>query len=301
MVDSERNAPIDYMQRTRVYYQALEFGDPYRWAQHDEIPFTPLVKPVSEATIALVTTAVRFDPQFGEQGPGANYNGAAKFFEVYAESTAGEPDLRISHIAIDRAHTTAADQSSYFPLAAVRDAVADGRIGRMAPRFYGLPTDRDQQCTVDQYGNDILQLCRDDAVDAVLLFPNCPVCHQSVSLVARHLEANGVPTVISGCAKDIVEHCGVPRFVFNDFPLGNSAGKPFEPESQAQVLALCLDILASAQTPGTTRINPQHWARSDAWKADFCSIEGLDAAERARLKLEFQRQQELGYAKKKTA
>ena len=298
---SERQPPIDYMQRTHVYYQALEFGDPYRWAHHDEIPFTPMVKPLNEANIALVTTAVRFEPQFGEQGPGAKYNGEAKFFEVYAESTSGEPDLRISHIAIDRTHTTAADQNSYFPLTALRNALDLGVIGNIAPRFYGLPTDRDQEHTVAHYGNDILSLCRDDKVDAALLFPNCPVCHQSVSLVARHLEAHGIPTVISGCAKDIVESCAVPRFVFNDFPLGNSAGKPFDPESQARVVTLCLDVLRSAEVAGTVLPNPDRWADSDAWKVDFCNVEGLDPAECARLKKEFQHQQELGYSKKKTA
>jgi len=298
MSDSVREPPIDYMQRTRVYYQALEFGDPYRWAHHDEIPFVRFVKPLSEARIGLVTTAVPFDPQFGDQGPGAKYNGAAKFFKVYAKSTVGQPDLRIAHIAIDRDHTTAADQNSYFPLEAVRKAAANDKIGNVAPRFYGLPTDRDQQCTVDQYGNDILQLCQDDEIDAVLLFPNCPVCHQSVSLVARYLEANGFPTVISGCAKDIVEYCGVPRFVFNDFPLGNSAGKPFEPKSQMQVIELCLELLVSAQTGGTTLNNPERWAKSDDWKADFCSLKGLDSVECVRLKLEFELQQKLGYAKK---
>ncbi len=66
-----------------------------------------------------------------------------------------------------------------------------------------------------------------------MLVPNCPVCHQTVSLVARHLEANGIPTVVMGCAKDIVEHAAVPRFLFSDFPLGNSAGKPHDEASQA--------------------------------------------------------------------
>ena len=65
-------------------------------------------------------------------------------------------------------------------------------------------------------------------VDAAVLVPNCPVCHQTVSLVARHLEANGISTVVMGCAKDIVEHAAVPRFLFSDFPLGNSAGKPHD-------------------------------------------------------------------------
>ena len=49
------------------------------------------------------------------------------------------------------------------------------------------------------------------------------MCHQTVSLTARHLEAHGISTAIMGCAKDIVEHCRVPRFLFSDFPLGNSA------------------------------------------------------------------------------
>ena len=59
-----------------------------------------------------------------------------------------------------------------------------------------------------------------------------------MSLVARHLEAGGIATVIMGCAKDIVEHCGVPRFVWSDFPLGNSAGRPFEADSQRQTVEL---------------------------------------------------------------
>ena len=67
-----------------------------------------------------------------------------------------------------------------------------------------------------------------------------------MSLAARHLEANGVPAVIMGCAKDIVEHCGVPRFVWSDFPLGNSAGRPFDAESQRQTLELALSLLECA-------------------------------------------------------
>ena len=63
------------------------------------------------------------------------------------------------------------------------------------------------------------------------------MCHQTVSLAARHLEANGIPTVVIGSARDIVEECGVARFLFSDFPLGNGAGKPREAISeQADVL-----------------------------------------------------------------
>src|SRR5207245_2604684 len=45
-----------------------------------------------------------------------------------------------------------------------------------------------------------------------------------------------------GCARDIVEHCGVPRFLFSDFPLGNSAGRPFDSASQAATLEPALRV-----------------------------------------------------------
>jgi D-proline reductase (dithiol) PrdB len=96
-----------------------------------------------------------------------------------------------------------------------------------------------------------------------------------VSLAARHLEANGIPTVIMGAAKDIVEHCGVPRFLFSDFPLGNSAGKPHDPESQAQTLELALRVLETAPGPRTTVQSPQRWNDDAAWKLDYNNLAKL--------------------------
>ena len=66
-----------------------------------------------------------------------------------------------------------------------------------------------------------------------------------MSLVARYLERNGIPTVVMGAAKDIVEWVGVPRFLFSDFPLGNSCGKPHEPDTQRFTLDLALKVLES--------------------------------------------------------
>jgi len=96
-----------------------------------------------------------------------------------------------------------------------------------------------------------------------------------VSLLARHLEANGIPTVIMGCAKDIVEHCGVPRFAFSDFPLGNSAGRPFDVESQARTLELALRVLETAPGPRTTVQSPQCWNDDAKWKLDYLDLTKL--------------------------
>jgi len=94
-----------------------------------------------------------------------------------------------------------------------------------------------------------------------------------VSLTARHLEANGLPTVILGSARDIVEHCGVPRFVFSDFPLGNSAGLPWDPTMQRQIVELGLELLESARQPRTTVQAPFVWTGDPDWRASFSRVD----------------------------
>jgi D-proline reductase (dithiol) PrdB len=113
------------------------------------------------------------------------------------------------------------------------------------------------------------------------------VCHQTVSLVARHIEADGLPTVIMGCAKDIVEHCGVPRFLFSDFPLGNSAGRPFDKVSQAETLELALRVLESAPGPRTTVQSPQRWSEDASWKRDYNDLSKLTPERIAERRKEF--------------
>ena len=116
------------------------------------------------------------------------------------------------------------------------------------------------------------------------------MCHQTVSLAARHLEAHGIPTVIMGCAKDIVEHCGVPRFLFSDFPLGNSAGKPHDVESQALTLELALQVLETASGARTTRQSPLRWNSDAKWKLDYNNIATMSPEELERRRREFDAQ-----------
>jgi hypothetical protein len=93
-----------------------------------------------------------------------------------------------------------------------------------------------------------------------------------VSLTARHLEENGLPTVIIGSARDIVEECGVARFVFSDFPLGNPCGKPWDREMQRATLGMALDLLERAWMPRTTIQTPFAWDSED-WRKNFMLVD----------------------------
>src|SRR6266705_2596073 len=96
-----------------------------------------------------------------------------------------------------------------------------------------------------------------------------------------------------GCAKDIVEYCGVPRFLFSDFPLGNAAGRPQDPQSQAFTLELALRVLEAAPAARTTVQSPLRWSADPSWKLDFSNIAQLSPEEIARRRAEFDRQKEI--------
>jgi hypothetical protein len=277
--------PLPYIERTHIWYDTLGYGNPYRYAHFEDVPFTPLRQPLSACRVVLLTTAAPYQPEGGPQGAGAPYNAGVKFYQVYSGDTAVDPDLRVSHVMVDQRHLSD-DSNTWFPLAALRRAVARGDVGSVAPRFHGVPTNRSQRHTLEVDAPEVLRRCQEDQADVAILVPNCPVCHQTMSLVARVLEANGIATVIMGAARDVVEHCGVPRLLFSDLPLGHSAGLPYDVGSQDATMSAALALLQSAQQPRTTVRNDIRWPGDPDWKRHYLSTEGLSPADIARLRAE---------------
>jgi hypothetical protein len=176
------------------------------------------------------------------------------------------------------------DSNCWFPISAAKRAVARGRIQSLSQHFYGLPTNRSQRHTLEIDAPLILSKMRADHVDLAVLIPNCPICHQSQSLLARYLEEAGIPTVIMGAAKDIVEYCGVPRLLFSDFPLGNAAALPDNEQSQDSNFELALRLLEGAPGARTTMQSPLVWDSDPSWKLDYSNLDRLSPHEIARLR-----------------
>jgi acyl-CoA synthetase (AMP-forming)/AMP-acid ligase II len=283
-VDSQ-HPPLAYIDRTRIWYETLGYANPYRYAHFEDVPFQPLRKPLAQSRVVLLTTAAPYQPDQGPQDASAPYNAAVKFYQVYSGDTRQDHDLRVSHVMVDRRHLSD-DSNTWFPLPALRRAVARGEIGELAPRFHGVPTNRSQRHTLAVDAPEVLRRCQEDGADVAILVPNCPVCHQTMSLVARHLEAHGIATVIMGAALDIVEHVGVPRFLFSDLPLGHSAGLPYDTASQDASVRAALDVLEQASQARTTQRNAVRWPGDPDWKRHYLSIEGLTPEDIARLRAE---------------
>ncbi len=103
-----------------------------------------------------------------------------------------------------------------------------------------------------------------------------------------------------GCAKDIVEHVGVPRFLFTDFPLGNAAGKPNDIKSQAFTINLAMQVLETAPVPRTTVQSPLRWSDDPSWKLDISNIDKMLPEEIARRRAEFDKVKEVAKARRES-
>lgn len=269
--DSAYRRFVSYIDRSREYYAAQGYDRAYRWARPEEPPaLTSLPRPLAELRLGLVTSAFPLPPA-GEQPP----------VEVpYAQ--AAEPRPTGGFTADDNRHRDAApanERESYLPLDRLGELAAAGRIGSLSPRFYGAPFDYSQRRTLTVDAPAVLDLLRADGVEAALLVPHCPVCHQSLSLVARHLEASGVPTVLVGSARDIVEEIGVPRFLFTDMPLGYPIGRPGDAGQQRRICTQALDLLERAWAPQTTVRSDVSWG-DDEWRQSYMRV---DEANRSQL------------------
>ncbi len=111
------------------------------------------------------------------------------------------------------------------------------------------------------------------------------MCHQTVSLTARYLEANGIPTLIIGSARDIVDEVGVPRFAFTDLPLGNPVGPSGDVEQQRRLLKAALEFAHATVLPQSSVVLPVEWTGAEDWRESYMSLadpEALAAAGEAR-------------------
>ena len=154
---------VSYIDRSREYYAAQGYSKPYTWAHHDDVPFTPLRKPISECRVGLVTTAGRTQAE-GMIGAGRLMR------ESYAEPANPPPThLFTDDLFWDMEATHTDDVDSFMPVNRLAEYAAAGRIGSVSPRFYGVPTDYSQGRTTERSAPQILEWCRQDGLDAVLL------------------------------------------------------------------------------------------------------------------------------------
>ena len=155
---TQADEPVRYIERTRDYYRALGYAKDYVWAQHDEVPFVRLAKPLSGSRIALITTA----------SP-ADFKGTR---QVWSGPVSPPPArLFTANLAWDKESTHTDDRESFLPIEAASKLAAEGVFAGLTARFHGVPTEYSQRKTTEEDAPQVLRRLRDDGADAAILCP----------------------------------------------------------------------------------------------------------------------------------
>jgi len=157
---------VSYIDRSREYYAAQGYTKADAWPRYDEVPFTRLKKPLAQSKVGLVTTAGKPHAEVKTDILGFGLETR----HAYAEPTSPTPArLFTDDLGWDKQATHTEDINSFLPLDRLLECAAARRIGSVSPRFYGIPSDYSQRKTLQSHAPQILEWCREDGVDALLL------------------------------------------------------------------------------------------------------------------------------------
>ena len=166
IADPAYRAFVSYIDKSREFYGAQGYERPYRWAQSDEAPFTPLAIPLSESRLGLVTTSLPLDLADDADTE------ALPVESTYAIPLDPPPErLFTQSRSWDKEATHTNDLDSFFPVHRLQELVEAGRVGSLSPRFYGIPTEYSQRRTNESDAPRLLELMREDGVDVGMLVP----------------------------------------------------------------------------------------------------------------------------------
>lgn len=251
---SDPAAVLETIRRSIRSAQDAEF----EWLRTEFVPWAHVQVPVARARVALVTTGgVYLGNDFHEPFDSGEPWGDPGFREfpwvVEAE------DLKVAHPYYDDRFAIR-DPNVVFPVGRLRELVNMGVVGGSAPFHYSvmghLP--RPARFLAESLPALVERLRRAQA-GAVVVVAVAPLCHQTAALIARGVEAAGIPSVCLGVEPAVWAAVRPPRAVWVRHPVGATLGQPGNAAKQQQVLRDALDALEIMTERGSLWELPYRW------------------------------------------
>lgn len=246
--------PIDYIPSINNKYQALGFPA-YLWSRNDDAPLTPLARPLARCRVSMLTTCGASTLAAPPFNPDARNDQRLDAIDPATPDDQFQVhDNYYDHTDVRR------DINCQFPLRRLAELARLGLIGEVAPRLWSgfMGRTYNRTAVIKEAAPAFAGELAKDRVDLLILVPACPLDHQTAGLVARVVEAAGIPTVTVSTGRDITASVKPPRTAFVNFPMGNAFGRPFDTGKQTAILRDALALSASTE-PGCLVDLPYDW------------------------------------------
>ncbi|MDB4895231.1 MAG: hypothetical protein JWN15_1493 [Firmicutes bacterium] len=224
--------------------------DPQFELVHNEfVPWAPWHTPVSSAKVALVSTGgVYLKKGLHQAFETENPYGDASFREF--PSVVVNDDLDIAETAANSRYARE-DINVIFPLERLYQLVDSGYVGSVAPFAYSFMGQITRPTSLlANYAPSVAYRMKRMGADVALVVAAGLVGHQTAGLVARAIELAGVPTVVLGTSRELLEAVGVPRAVVVRHPEGAPMGNPGNAGKHQYLLRELFDAAWAFEGPG---------------------------------------------------
>jgi D-proline reductase (dithiol) PrdB len=223
----------------------------YPFVENTRAPFTPVRRALPMLNLALISSAGAyidgtdaFDISSGD--------GDMTFREIPVEV---EPvDLRYSSKGYDPT-AVMADRNVQIPIDRLLEYQENAVIGALNNAWWSLsPWIPNAAAVAGDLGPRIAQRLHRYGTQAALLIPASRLCHQTLGIVARAIEASGIPTMMLSVDTSITDMVRPPRTAYYKGELGSVAGKPHESEYQLRILDEALRWTETFDQPGARKL-----------------------------------------------
>ena len=251
-IDEWRKRFADWKQTSKTANAPDDLAESYPFVKNRHAPFLPARRALPMVNLALISSAGAYldgtDPFDASAA-----DGDITFREIPSEIES--EDLKFIARGYDPA-TVRQDLNSQVPLARLFEFEQNGIIGQLNSVFWSFQGFIPNAARlVDEMLPPLLQRLARYEVQSALLVPASRLCHQSISLVARAVEASGISTMTIAVDKDIIESVRPPRAALYEGELGSVAGRPNWPEQQRRVLDEALRLIEPMDQAGIRRLN----------------------------------------------
>jgi len=223
--------------------------------------WTALDKPLGECCVALVTTGglhrASDEPFRALHEPLGDTS-----YRVIPQATRDD-ELELAAPYVDQKYTPR-DSEVALPRRALEQLADEGVIAAAAARHYSFVGGVVRPYPgLQRSAAELATALRQDGVDIVVLLPTCSLCVQTVTVVARELEAAGSATVCLSLLPELSEIGRAPRTLSVHFPFGAPAGDPGHGALHAAVLTEALQLVATARAAGLVVASRAQWRKGD--------------------------------------
>jgi len=228
-----------------------DLGNDYPFVKNRRAPFKPARRALPMLNLALISSAGAYIDGTSAFDTSST-NGDVSFREIPIEVEAA--DLRFAARGYDPS-AVQQDANSELPVERLLEFEKNGIIGQLNPVYWSfcgyIP---DAGRVVDELIPKLVERVRRYEVQAALLVPASVLCHQSIGLVARALELEGIPTMTLAVVKDVIESVRAPRVALYDGEPGTVSGQPNWPEHQRRILDEALRLIEPMDQAGTRKL-----------------------------------------------